>query len=74
MADKSLDELYIEIETKSEKAESKIDDLIQDLTKLKSALNGINDTGLQFLRVKQALAVFRHQARKLNVQQVLLID
>lgn len=49
MADKSLDELYIEIETKSEKAESKIDDLIQDLTKLKSALNGINDTGLSKL-------------------------
>lgn len=46
MAEKSLDELYIEIETKSEKAESKIDDLIQDLTKLKSALNGINDNGL----------------------------
>lgn len=49
MADKSLDELYIEIDTKSEKAESKIDDLIQDLTKLKSALNGINDTGLSKL-------------------------
>lgn len=49
MADKSLDELYIEIEAKSEKAESKIDNLIKDLTKLRSALNGINDTGLSKL-------------------------